>query len=157
MGSALHIRVADPADAAALAHIFYRGVHEGAAPAYTPEQRHAWAPKKPDAAGFLKRLDGLITIVAERDTVIQGFMSLRLDGYLDFAYVLPDARGSDVADTLYDAILAEAKRLGLTRLTSEASYLARSFFTRHGWYTDAAQDIEQGGVTLRNFRMSIDL
>lgn len=157
MSSGLQIRLAAPDDAAALAHVFYRGVVEGAAPAYSVEERKAWAPKQPDTDTFAKRLSGMITLVAETGGAIQGFMSLRPDGYLDFTYVLPEARGTGVADALYDAVLSEVQKLGLNHMASEASHLARSFLTRHGWQVDGEQDVDINGVTLRNFKMSIDL
>ena len=81
----------------------------------------------------------------------------RDDGYLDFAYVAPDAMGQGVAKALYDAILAVAEKAGLARLTSEASHLARRFFERQGWRVVEEQSVARNGVTLTNFRMEIDL
>lgn len=148
-------------DADGCAAVFERAVHEGAARHYTAEQRAAWAPPGPRpreaALRFADRLARQITWVAVRGTDIAGFMSLRPDGYVDFTYVAPEEMGSGLAGRLYERILGEARALGLTRLTSEASHLARPFFARHGWRIDAPQEVERLGVKIPNFRMSLDL
>ena len=53
----------------------------------------------------------------------------------------------------YDAIHEEAVTLGLRRLHSEASHLARPFFERQGWSVVRAQSLERDGVSLTNFVM----
>ncbi|MDJ0827010.1 MAG: GNAT family N-acetyltransferase [Rhodobacter sp.] len=120
------------ADAGALAEIFFRAVHEGARTKYTEEERQAWAPTRPSPEDWARRLDGLITFVAFESGSLVGFMSLRSDGYLDLAFVLPEWMGKGVADALLRCLESEARRCGIGLLTTEASHLARSFFLRHG-------------------------
>lgn len=145
-------------DAAACGALFYRAVHEGAAEHYTPEQRAAWAPWQVPPPEVLERLAARlceeITWVAEEQDALQGFMSLRIDGYLDMAFVAPERRRTGLAGQLYEKIEAAARDLGLTRLNTEASHLARHFFARRGWQLDAAQQVERRGVLIPNFRMS---
>lgn len=148
------VRAYEEADCAATADVFFRGVHEGAARAYSAEQRKAWAPDRPDPAKWAARIDGQTAFVAERDGAVVGFMTLRHDGYLDFAYVLPDEMGKGTASALYAMTLNYARTCGLTELSTEASHLAKSFFTKHGWDTHAQQTVERCGVALTNFRMS---
>ena len=148
-----------PADAPACGALFHRAVHVGAAEHYTPEQRAAWAPYPDPPPEVLDRLGARlseeITWIAEaEDGRIAGFMALRSDGYLDMAFVAPERRGTGLAGRLYARIEAEARALGLTRLRTEASHLARPFFARRGWRLDAAQEITRRGVTIPNFRMS---
>ena len=109
------IRQYVPQDAGALALIYYRGVHEGAAGAYSAAQRAARAPEVPSAEAWHARLSALTTFVAD-DVGPVGFMSMDGD-YLDFSYVLPERRGDGTAAALYDACLAWAQDQRFARLT----------------------------------------
>ena len=153
----IEIRLYREGDAAACAALFYRAVQEGAAGHYSPEQRDAWAPYPelpPDIlARFDWRLAQEITWVAEEDGAIEGFMSLRQDGYLDMAYVAPERMGTGLAGELYKKIKASARKLSLNILTTEASHLARPFFARRGWELMAEQQVERRGVLIPNFKM----
>ncbi len=144
-------------DAGVLGAVFFEAVRIGAAPKYTAEQREAWAPERPSAGVWAARLAGLVTLVAEGDSGVLGFMALRGDGYLDLAFLRPDQRGKGVADALLRAVLDEARARGLTRLTTEASAMARSFFLRHDWQDLGAQEVVRRGVSLENFRMALEL
>ncbi len=137
-----------------LGAVFFRSVHHGAARAYSEAQRDAWAPQAPSGAGWVARLAGQSVVVAECDGRVRGFMSVDLDmGHLDFAFVERDVQGQGVSDVLYAVIENRARASGLTRLTSDASLLARPFFERMGWRVLAAQSVERRGVTLQNWRM----
>ena len=151
----LAIRRGTAADAGDLAVIFHRAVQ--AAEAYTAAQRDAWSPTCPSAAQWAERLEGLTTLVAEHDGKSIGFMSLRDDGYLDLAFVDPDFARQGIEQALLDEILQEARRLGLRRLSTEASLVARAFFERHGWVVLQEQVVERRDVELTNFRMAFQL
>ncbi len=153
----MRVRPYRAADAGVLGGIFFEAVRIGAAPKYSAAELAAWAPLHPSPEVWAARLDGLLTLVAEEGETALGFMSLRQDGYLDLAFLRPDQRGKGVADALYAALLAEARALGLARLTTEASRMARPFFLRHGWQELAAQVVERQGVGIENFRMALDL
>jgi len=147
------VRGMAPGEAGLLAEIFYRSVHEGAAAAYTPAERRAWAPEQPSPAAWAARLQGLQVWVAARAGRPVGFMALTEAGYLDLAFVLPDERGQGTAALLYQALETAARRQGLVRLTSEASHLARPFLTRRGWHEIRRQTVRRNGVDLTNFQM----
>ena len=153
----MQIRRYQPADAGALAQIFFDAVRLGAAPKYTAAELAAWAPERPSAAAWAQRLDGLTTVVAESPSGLLGFMSLRSDGYLDLAFVRPDCRGTGVAAALHSEILTEACARHLHRLTTEASRMARPFFLRMGWHLIAAQTVQRNGQSIENFRMAKSL
>ncbi|MFC2968627.1 GNAT family N-acetyltransferase [Acidimangrovimonas pyrenivorans] len=154
----MELRRFHSADAPACAALFHRAVHEGAAEHYSPAQRAAWAPYATPPREALDRLAARLseelTWVAEEEGALEGFMSLRIDGYLDMAFVAPERRRTGLAGQLYDKIEAEARALGLIRLTTEASHLARPFFLKRGWQVDAAQQVERQSVLIPNFRMS---
>ena len=148
-----HLRAAQPGDGAPAWAVVRRAVHEGAAGAYTPEQRRAWAPGPEAPPGWEAGLLAGHTVLAERRRRMTGFMTLAGDGHLDYAYVLPEAMGTGLSDRLLDAIEAQAHALGLVVLTTEASHLARRFLVRRGWRVAARQDVIRNGVALTNFRM----
>ena len=142
----------------ALAGIFFRGVRRGAAPAYTLDQRVAWAGAQPTAQSWAARLDGMLTLVAEDAGVITGFMSLRMsDGYLDFAFVEPEFRGTSVAAQIYAVLENRARAQGLSRLHTEASHMAKTFFERHGWTTQRSNEVTRNPVTIHNWIMDKNL
>lgn len=155
---ALRLRRYGPRDAAATAALMHRAVQEGASARYTAEERDAWSPGPPDPDAFHPRLASAWTVLAETaEGRLVGFMALTDDGVVDLAFVEPEWQGRGAAGRLYDAILAEARVRGLRRLTTEASHLARPFFTRRGWRLVAEQRIERRGVALTNFRMVLAL
>lgn len=149
----IRIRNFCPSDSDALRQIFYRAVHEGTTAWYTPEQRAAWANAAEAPPEWPKRLGDHMTVVAEMDAQISGFMTLGYDGHLDLAFVTPESMGTGVASALHDRLLSLARAAGLELLTTEASHLARRFFLRQGWTELAAQEVELRGVSLANFRM----
>ncbi len=152
----MQLRPYRSADADALAQIYFDAVRIGAAPKYSAAALAAWAPERPNAPVWAARLQGLITVVAE-DIAPIGFMSLHPAGLLDLAYVAPDWRGKGVAEALHAGILAQARALNLSTLTTEASLMARAFFLRMGWQMVAAQQVQRNGVSLENFRMTLAL
>lgn len=151
--AALHIRPYRADDAPVLANVFDRAVREGAAGAYDAEQRAAWAGAIDAPPDWSRRLCEEITVVAERAGQVTGFMTLGRDGFLDLAFVLPEAMGTGVAPALHDRILVEAEARRLVRLTTEASHIARRFFIKQGWRELGEVQVHLGGTRLTSFSM----
>ncbi|MEM9434834.1 MAG: GNAT family N-acetyltransferase [Pseudomonadota bacterium] len=147
------LRKFTPRDSKATYKVFYKSVREGTSKYYSQAERLAWAGSQVAPADWAQRLDTQETLVAEMEGRIVGFMSLRLDGYLDMAYVLPNLMGSGIAKTLFKKLEAQAIAAGLTRLTTDASYLARSFFLSLGWNVLSPQMVRCNGCEIQNFRM----
>jgi putative acetyltransferase len=148
-------RVADPDEQAALARIFHRAVRKGAGRAYSRSQRAAWSPAPPAGPEWAARLAAGDTMVAERGGVRLGFMTLNMTtGFLDFAYVAPEAMGTGVADALYAVLEGRARVVGLARLDTEASRLAEPFLRRHGWEVTRRQEVERDGIKIPNAVMT---
>lgn len=135
------------------ARIFFDAIRLGTTEYYDERQRKAWAEKVPDTDEWRKRLQGQHSFVAEVNATLVGFMTLNADGHIDLAFVAPDWIGKGVARALYERIEAEAMALGIQRLDTEASYLARPFFERQGWSVVRQQSVEMGSVSLTNFVM----
>ncbi|TDX33735.1 GNAT family N-acetyltransferase [Rhodovulum visakhapatnamense] len=153
----LRLRRARPGDGAPTRALFHDAVHRGASLSYSPEERDAWSPSPEAPADWEQKLLSRHTVIAEIRGAPVGFMTLGEDGYLDFAYVAPDWTGRGIGRALLQAILREARRAGLGRLSTEASLVARPFFARHGWRETARQSVIRHGVALTNFRMEIDI
>ncbi len=144
-------------DAQATRAIYHDAVIGGTSAHYSRSQRLAWAGSRAVPPGWVKRLREQYTLVATLEGRIIGFMSMAKSGYLDLAFVLPAMMGSGIAARIYEALEAWARKSGLTALTTEASHLARSFFSKHGWKVVAAQEVEIRGQLLENFRMAKSL
>ncbi len=141
-------------DAGPLAVVFHCAVQGGTGGHYSPEERDAWCPAPPSGEAWLVRLRDADTVVADVDGVPVGFLSvIPATGHVDLAYVLPEVMGRGVADALYAVAEGRARARGTTRLTTEASGVARSFFLRNGWREIRRQEVERRGVPLVSFVM----
>jgi putative acetyltransferase len=150
------IRSYERRDAADVADVFYRSVHEVALSDYTPEQVKAWVPGRWDAEREHRRSgDGRLVLVAAGESGhAVAFIDLEPDGHIDRLFCAPEAAGRGVASRLYDATEATAWAQGISRLFTEASELARRFFERKGFTVLERQDKILRGVPIHNYRMA---
>jgi putative acetyltransferase len=93
------------------------------------------------------------TFVAERCDGLVGFIELERDGRLNMLYRLPGACGSGVAEALYRVVETRARELGIPAIRTEASLLAESFFTAHGYRIEQRENVKRNGVFLPRARM----
>ena len=91
--------------------------------------------------------------VAAQGEGVLGFAEFEGDGHIDTLYVHHEYQGCGIATRLLETIEAEARRLGLARLYTEASITARPFFERRGFSVVTPQRVEVRGQTFRNYRM----
>ncbi|MEM8632846.1 MAG: GNAT family N-acetyltransferase [Pseudomonadota bacterium] len=159
MTSGWRIRPYHKDDADACGAVFAAAVETGAAGHYDAAQRRAWAARSAHEGFWPERLAKLTTVVAtDMEKRIVGFASMRAeDGYLDLLFIDPGLRGRGLADELLRRLVDAALSLGLKRMTTHASLVARSFFARNGWQEDSRKTVDIGDVTLDNFLMSRDL
>lgn len=150
----MRLRPLTPEDADACYALYHRTVHGGTGAFYTAEQQAVWAPAQPrDPERWAQVMRAHFTVAAIKRRKIVGFFTLEADAHLDFAYVALEEMGKGTAQTLYEACEAEARRMGWTRMTTEASFLARKFFLKRGWEVEARQTVIRDGIGLDNFRM----
>lgn len=133
--------------------LFHASVRRIAIKDYTEDQVKAWAPDEPDRERWALRRASRPTWVAEIDGALAGFSDLEPDGHVDMMFVHPDHQGRGVAGALLRQVEAEAARLGLDRLFTEASITARPFFERKGFRVIAAQTVSVRGQEMVNYRM----
>ncbi|MEO9873797.1 MAG: GNAT family N-acetyltransferase [Anderseniella sp.] len=149
----LEIREFKANDVGETAQIFFNAVRLGTTEYYDDRQRRAWAAKVPDNGEWRERLQSQHSFVAQLNTKPVGFMTLDGNGHIDLAFVAPDLIGKGVARALYERVEAEALRLGIRRLDTYASYLARRFFRRQGWSVVRQRSVSIGDVSMTNFAM----
>ncbi|QJF52796.1 GNAT family N-acetyltransferase [Roseobacter ponti] len=141
------IRWTEPGCAPALAEVMFRAVREGESP-YSEAQRAAWMPARPEPAGFATRLAGYDCAVAEAEGLAQGFMTLARDGYIDLAFILPQARGCGIFRALVDAIVARARLHDIPRLWTQASLMAEPAFQATGFQVIQRESVQRSGQHL---------
>ncbi len=144
-------------DAAAIAQLFHAAVHRVAASAYSPAQCEAWAPTPPDMVFWETRLAETRPLVAEWQRQTVGFIELRPGGHIDCCYTDPDYQRRGIASALYRVLEESARSRGITRLTVEASLIARPFFSHLGFTVINQQSVERSGERLVNFLMEKNL
>jgi putative acetyltransferase len=148
----LRIRRFRPDDTPALIALFRDTVRRVNSRDYTPEQVLAWAPDDVDPARWAV-LSDRHTVVAGVDSLIVGFTDLEANGHIDRFFVHADCQRQGVGRAMLDELVAEAGRLGITRLSAEVSITAYPFFVRHGFNVVAEQEVSVRGVVLTNYRM----
>jgi len=124
---------------------------------YTQQQVEAWASGRAGPDHWHARLAGRTTRIAAWSGSVIGFTDIEPDGHLDHLFVHHNHQRQGVATALHEAIEAEARRLGLRRLFTEASITARPFFLRQGYQQVRQQVVTIDGVGLTNFVMEKDL
>ena len=82
-----------------------------------------------------------------------GFAELEPNGHIDRVYVSADRQRRGIGRQLLAAVIAEARRVGLARLFTEASITARPFFEAQGFAVLAPQVVTCRGVEFVNYRM----
>lgn len=138
------LRPCTDADAAPLHRLFRQAVLHGAEGCCTVPERAGWAGPPDIAAVWAQRHAETITLVAAQDGRITGDMMMHPDGCLDMAFVRADRRRTPTAALLHDAILAEAQRRALPRLTVLASRLMERFLAKCGWRPAPERAAEPG-------------
>jgi putative acetyltransferase len=149
------VRDATVGDAPAVADLFYHTILNVNVGDYSVAQVEAWAGPAPVPEMWERRIaeDGSTrrTFVAAAEEGIVGFADLEVDGHVDMLYVHHEYQGCGIASGLLDRIEAEARRLGIRRLYTEASITAEPFFRARGFNLVRPQLVEVRGQTFRNY------
>ena len=151
------LRPYHPDDSPALLALFRDTIQRVNSRDYSPEQIRAWASDDIDASQWAARFEGRVVLVAEEGQLRVGFAELEPSGHLDRFFVSADHQRRGIGATLLAAVIAEARRLKLPRLFTEASLTARPFFEAHGFTTLASQLVACPGVEFVNYRMEMGL
>lgn len=155
MPQQITIRKYTPADAQALAGIFYNTIHLINSQHYSKAQVDVWAPRSSfeNPEGWVKKFQRTEPWVALIGNEIVGFAEFEPDGHIDCFYCHHQWLGQGVGSALMQQIHLEAGQKKIARLFSEVSITAKPFFERHGFTTLCEQTILRNGVALNNFKM----
>ncbi len=154
-GLGVRLRPYEAADAAALSALCRASVLGLGPSAYAPRQVAAWASRTPSPEALASKVvASSLTLVAVSETGIPlGYVVLGEAGHLDHLYCAPEAAGQGVGGQLYGAVERAARGLGVTRLFTEASEVARGFFHRRGFVILHRREIRIDEVVIHNWAM----
>ena len=144
------LRIYKPDDAPALLTLFRDTIRRVNARDYNPDQIRAWASDDINPQVWASRFDGRFVAVAEEAGRPVGFAELEASGHIDRVYVSADHQWCGVGRSLLSAVAAEAQRLGIARLFTEASITARPFFESQKFVVVAPQVVTLRGVEFVN-------
>lgn len=153
----LEIRRFREGDEIALFHVFLSSIHDIASRDYTPEQIAAWAQKDRNPQRWASHIATLNPFVVEVEGDIAGYADVQSNGYIDHFFVSGSYPKRGVGTLLMQAIHDEARRRGLSELTSNVSKTAELFFLRRGFHVVERGFPVRRGVTLQNALMRKDL
>ncbi|MBS7541551.1 GNAT family N-acetyltransferase [Ancylobacter oerskovii] len=138
-----------PSDTPTLASILSAAIFELTSEDYDPDQQDGWAAAAAsDEEALAKRLASSLTLVAERDGEVVGFIALADNKLIDLLYVHPKVAGKGVAALLCDAIERLAAARGATSLIADASDTALGFFQKRGYVARQRNSVLRGAVWL---------
>ena len=143
---------ATPTEYDDLADIVFDAVRNGPSK-YTQAQRAAWVPVRRGGEEWAARLEGQVIAIARDETRAVGFMSLAHEGYIDFAFIRPEAQGSGLFRRLFDMIEDKARSQNEPRLWTHASLMAEPAFAAVGFAVVERQLVEMGGESLERAKM----
>jgi len=125
-------RWATAADSDLLADIMFDAVRNGES-RYTEEQRAAWVPAPRCGADWCERLERQDIVIAEQGGRAVGFVSLAGGGYVDLAYIRPEAQHTGLFRQLLTHIVSRAVEKGEPLLWTHASLMAEPAFEKLGF------------------------
>jgi putative acetyltransferase len=140
------------ADYDELADIVFDAVRNGPSK-YTQAQRAAWVPARRGGEDWAARLAGQAIAIARDESCASGFMSLAPEGYIDFAYIRPDAQGTGLFRRLFDMIEAKARSQNEPRMWTHASLMAEPAFAAVGFALIERQVVQIGNEHFKRAKM----
>lgn len=149
----IRLREYHPDDGPALLDLFRDTIRRVNSRDYAPEQIAAWSSDDIDTMAWFRRFTGRFVRVAEESGRPVGFIELEPDGHIDRVFIAADHQRRGIGGQLLAAAVAEARRVGIGRLFTEASITARPFFEAQGFTVLARQVVTCRGVELVNYRM----
>lgn len=122
---------------------------------YRSEEVEDWASCGNNIEHWHKLFEEQHYVLAEnREGMIVGFGSVNDAGYMHTLFVHKDYQRQGIASLLYEYLEIYAKEKGATRITSEVSITAKTFFEKQGFRVDEEQMRKANKLYLKNYKMS---
>jgi len=147
------IRRVRESDFAQLVEIYTEAVRQTATKVYSPEQINAWSGFPLKADKFWEFVFGPETWVIAADKLPVAFCGLGKDGHIASLYVHPGFNRKGYGSQLLQYVLERGERRGMRRFYTEASFLSRTVFERHGFIVDYVEEVDYDGVHFCRFKM----
>lgn len=139
-------------DHAELADVIFDAVRNGPSK-YTQAQRAAWVPMRRTGAEWDARLSSKdIAVGRDRDRIL-GLMSIESGGYIDFAFIRPEAQGTGLFRRLFVMVEARARANAEPRLWVHASLMAQPAFAAVGFLVVEHQVVQIGSQDFKRALM----
>lgn len=150
----INIRYLKPEDIDTCIKLFQETVHSVNASDYTADQLEIWAPKiiKPENEWWQTLLQN-ISLVAEINDEIVGFIDMTHTGYLDRLFVHKDYQRKGIAAALLRELENMARQQSISEITTEASITAKPFFEAKGYQVSKEQRKLFGNTEFINYIM----
>lgn len=146
------IRPANASEISSLRDVFIRAIEGSAKRDYNAAQIAAWISKASSAKFSTALTDG-VTILAEHHDRPIAFAQLSPNDCIRMLYVDPEWASLGIATLMCQYLEDEARILGSTRLTTNASLTAKRFFESMGFNVEQEETVEINGVALNRSRM----
>lgn len=146
-------------DAPALADLLAEAIAVIGPHRYSEAQVAAWGARHPGPDRLKQRVEdgAMIFVAADEDDRPVAYAMLEGDGHLDHLYCHPDHTRRGLALEVLMAAETKARLLGVERLFTEASELARAAFERAGYEVTHRRDFEinhdGNAVPIHNYAM----
>lgn len=147
------LREYKPSDCTIMARLFYDTVHTVNAKDYTNEQLDVWATGDVDLEVWDRSFLAHITVIAEIEDKIIGFVDMDNTGYLDRLYIHKDFQRRGIAYLLVNELERRARNTGLSNFKTYASITAKPFFEKQGYTVEKETMAVREGILLLNYQM----
>ena len=145
-------RWAHEGDYATLGDVMFDAVRHGES-RYNERQRAAWVPVTRRGQEWTARLCSQDIVLAETNESVLGFMSLAPGGYIDFAFIRPEAQHTGLFRKLFEFIIEKAGLRGEKLLWVHASLMAEPAFSKLGFAITKREQVAIGEEQFKRFEM----
>lgn len=153
MNRITRLRPAQPSDLSAILELFAGTIEIICSADYTTDQRNAWQASVENSARWMAKINRDDFWVAETDTILSGFASLKNNNYIDLMYVHKDFARIGIASLLLKKMLDLATSTSSEKVFSDVSITAKPFFEKHGFTVIKENHLILRGVAIMNYRM----
>lgn len=120
---------------------------------YNEAQIHAWISSANNKQRWIEAIENQYFLIAQTESRIIGFGSLKDGEYIDFLYINKEYTGKGIAGRLFEMLEKESERLGKVHLFADVSITARPFFKKKGFRVQKYNYNILKGVSIVNYRM----